>query len=258
MVKIIVTNLFVLLAVAFVYAQQEEVPMIQMQTGKGTVYNSEQSFEFRLATNGFGLGFNYGSIKTFYKSRLTYFSLSNVRSFKEVRQDKKIINVPSAPYQYGKINYLYNLEAGKCIKYFWSDKAPGKGVLVGYVLGAGVTLGILQPVFLKVKYTNPDDNELHYKDIKYTEETKETFLADDDIIGRSRLFKGLFQSILVPGLHGKAAIHCDFGKSDKFIAALEVGTKINLYTQAIQLVAFAPKKPYLIDLYLSLQFGKRS
>ena len=255
--RIIWTYLIICAFSLSLMGQETDAPMIQMQTGKGIVYNDERSFEIKLATDGFGLGFNYGKIKTFYKSNLTYFSLSNVRSFKEVRQDKKIVSVPSSPYQYGKINYLYNLEAGKAIKYFWSDKAPGRGVLVGYVLGAGVTLGVLQPVFIKVKYTNPDDNELHYKDIRYTEENKEEFLADDNIIGRSRLFKGLFHSALIPGLHGKAAVHCDFGKSDKFIAALEIGTKVNLYTQSFQIMAFSPKKPYLIDLYLSLQFGKR-
>jgi len=239
------------------YGQSTEGSLITLNTNKGVVYNTEYGLELRVHTNGFGLGVFYGKIKTFYKTSLTYFVLSNAKDGKEIKQDRKSVNFPTTPFAYGKINSLYNLEAGKSLKYYWSDKDANKGVMVGYMLGAGVTLGIMQPYYLKVKYTNPDDNHAYIKEVKYDEKNPSEFLTEDNIIGRAGLFKGFFQSRLIPGLHGQAAIHCDFGRSDRILTALQVGTKFNLYTQPVQFMANGSSKPYLLQFYLSLQFGKR-
>jgi hypothetical protein len=241
----------------YLSAQIGDPSMIFLNEDKGVVYNNEMFVELKVKTNGIGVGAGFGRIKTFYKSNLTYFSLENIKSNKEIRQDKKSANFPSTPYSYGKINTFYVIDAGKSIKYFWSDKDKYKGVLVGYKLGIGVSLGILQPYYLKVKYALPDDNRLYFKEIKYSPETAAEFLDQDNIIGKSKIFKGITESRLIPGVHGIAALHVDFNKSDEFITACELGTKIHLFTNPVSLMAYQKASPLVLDLFLSLQFGKR-
>lgn len=254
----IVFLLFITLNSSELYAQIGDPSMIFLNEDKGIVYNNEYFFELKAKTNGFGIGAGYGKIKTFYKSYLTYFSLENVRSIKEIRQDKKSANFPSSPYAYGKINSLYVIDAGKAMKYFWSDKDSYKGVLVGYKLGIGLSLGVLQPYYLRVKYSLPDDSKLYFKEIKYSEETATIFLSQDDIIGKSRLFKGIAQSKLLTGAHIQAALHFDFNKSDEFISAFEIGGKLHVFTSAYSLMAHQKASPLAFNLFLTMQFGKRS
>lgn len=230
-------------------------------TEKGIIYNSEQSVDLRVNTNGFSIGYNQGKIKTFYKTNIFYFDITLHRDIKENRQNNKVIFAPtnetSTAFYYGKTNSLYTIKAGKGIKRYWSDKATKKGVMVGYLLEGGITVGILQPYYIKVATLNEDTGLPELKEIKYGAGSDDLFLDNSRIFGRASLSKGLFESTFIPGIHLQAGLHSDFGKYDDFLKALQVGIMANIFTQPIQLMVNQPKRPYMLNLYLSLQFGRR-
>jgi len=238
-----------------------QMPSLVIPEEKGVVYNREFGVDMRVNTNGLSLGFTKGIIKTFYRSSTYYFDLTFYRDLKENRQNNKVIFAPtnetSNAFVYGKINSLYSIRAGKGIKKYWSDKASRKGALVGYILEGGITLGILQPYYIKVANLNEDTGLPELKEVKYGEKDNALFLDNARIFGRSSLFKGIFESALIPGVHAQAGIHCDFGKYDNFIRAVEVGAMANVFTQSVRLMVNQPARPYMLNFYLAFQLGKR-
>lgn len=228
---------------------------------KGVIYKREHNIDLRVNTNGYTLGLTTGKIKTYYKTSTLFFDITLHKDPRENRQNNKVIfastNETSTPFVYGKINSFYSVKAGKGLKKYWSDKASKRGVMVGYIIEGGVTLGILQPYYLKVAALDEDTGLPYLSEIKYGNGDEAKYLDNTRIFGRSHIFKGIFESKIVPGVHFQSGIHCDFGKYDNFIKALEVGAMINVFTQPIELMVNQPKRPYLVNFYLSLQFGKR-
>jgi hypothetical protein len=69
--------------------------------------------------------------------------------------------------------------------------------------------------------------------------------------------KGLNEIQFIPGLHAKTALHFDFAASKKTKLAVETGVNAEYYTKNVELMANQKAVPYLVDVYLSFQFGGR-
>ena len=262
MYKISIILALILCSLNSLLCQNDVQSSFVLPQSKGVVYNREYNVDLRLNTNGFTLGLTTGKIKTYYKSSTMFFDITLHRDLRENRQNNKVIFAPtnetSTAFVYGKANSLYTVKVGKGLKKYWSDKASKRGVMVGYIIEGGLTLGILQPYYLKVAALNENTGQPYLKEIKYGEGNDESYLDNSRIFGRANIFKGIFESKIVPGVHFQSGIHCDFGKYDNFIKAIEVGGMINVFSQPIQLMVNQPNRPYMLNFYLSLQFGKRS
>lgn len=261
-VKRAIGILCIVLTINFWASAQTETSVFMLPKEKGVVYNKEFNVDIRLNTDGFALGLSKGKIKTYYKTNSTYFDFAVHRHAREFRQNNKVIfpatGETSSTFVYAKQNSFYSLKVGKSLKKYWSDKASRRGVMVGYVLEGGVSLGVLQPYFIKVSALDEETGLIGLKEVRYDTETRDLFLNESRIFGRSHIMKGLFSSDIIPGIHAQTGIHCDFGRYDNFIKALEVGLMVNVFTKKIELMVDQPAKPYLINFYLALQFGRRS
>ena len=73
---------------------------------KGIIYNNEWSAEFKLHTNGYGIGFNWGEIKTYYKTQFYSINLDIIKHPREYRQNLRptYYNAQTRPFVYGKQN----------------------------------------------------------------------------------------------------------------------------------------------------------
>lgn len=233
----------------------------RLNAPKSFVYEREWNVDMRLKSDGFGIGFQTAKYKTYYKLFGTYFHFETHKHPKETRQNYKIVNPAtgesSTSFIYGKINSFNSLRVGKFVKRYWSDKANHRGVLVGYVLGGGLTMGFLKPYYIKAAEIDPETGQAVINEIKYTEEGKDEFLDANRIFGRASFNKGLWETKIVPGVNVTAAAHFDFGKYDQMIKAIEIGFLGQFFVQTIDIMANQPSKPYMANLYLSLQFGKR-
>ena len=97
--------------------------------------------------------------------------------------------------------------------------------------------------------------------MKYTGDNIDEFLNVDRIYGSSGFRKGLNEIKPVPGAHGKIAVHFDWGAFDEFVKAFEAGIMVDVFIREVPILVddtqFPENRPYFVNLYLTLQLGKR-
>lgn len=236
----------------------------------GIVYQKETTFDIKLHTNGLiALGFNSGKLKTYYQTRFWNIELGELKHHKEYRQSfdfrAPAANSIARSFIFGKQNNFYVLRGGFGEKRYLSDKAKRKGVALGVVYSGGPSLGILKPYYLELIRTDPDGgNNFYIRSEKYSPGNEDLFLDISRIYGSSGFTKGLGQLSVVPGLNFRAALHFDWGAYDEFVKALEAGIMADFYFKKIPIMVESPSVPnaenraFFINLYLTLQLGKRT
>lgn len=255
------------LIIGFLQAQQR-IPQGQnfYNNTRGVLYDKELAMDFKLHTNGFALGVNIGQLKSFYLTRYVHISIGEIKHAKEFRQNDGQISLTqvSRSFIFGKQNNFYNLRVGVGEKRYFSEKAARKGVAVGWSYEAGGTLGLLKPYYLQLLNSlEPGSLEFIIRSEKYSDETAERFLNIDRIQGASGFAAGLGELSVLPGLHGKLAMHFDWGAFDEFVKAMEAGVMVDVFFKKVpimvesQLVGDTENQPIFINLFLNLQLGKR-
>ena len=66
---------------------------------------------------------------------------------------------------------------------------------------------------------------------------------------------------ILPGGHGKVAVHFDWGAFDEYIKAVEAGIAVDVFPKKIPMmvpVEGVENRKYFINLFITLQLGKRS
>ncbi len=225
---------------------------------QGIIYNTEMSGLFRFHTNGFALGFNYGQLKTYYRTTTWQVELVHLKHPQEYL-DRIQFN-PARPgsngtsFTFGKQNSFFALNGGYGQKYYFSGKAKKQGVAVGMSYSFGPTLGFIKPYYLELYRT---DNRNATVIESYSEENASSFLDRNDIVGGGGFGYGFGDISLAFGGQAKAALHLDWGAFEEFIRAVEVGIMINVYNKSIPIMLEADNRPYFINLYFSAELGKR-
>ena len=65
---------------------------------------------------------------------------------------------------------------------------------------------------------------------------------------------------ILPGVHGKIAVHFDWGAFDQYVKAFEAGVMVDVFTKKAPImieVGDNQNRAYFINLFLNVQFGKR-
>ncbi len=239
---------------------QEIIQPRPLETSSGIIYNQELAFGLRLHTNGWAFGFSKGDIQTYYRTRFFHAELGEIQHPKEERQSfdnpGSINGRIARPFKFGKQNNLYVVRAGLGIKRYFTEKARHKGVAVGLAYEGGITLGLLKPYYLELRA--PDG--VVSVSTRYSPETADRFLNIWNIHGASGWTKGLTEISLLPGAHGKLAVHFDWGAFDEYVKAIEAGLMLDVFTKKAPIMVEADNvrnSQVFLNLFLHLQFGKR-
>ena len=231
---------------------------------KGLVYNRETAFQFRMHTNGFGLGTEFGRIRTYYLTRTFHVELGELKHHKENRANLDRSSATgriSRAFIYGKQNHFFVLRGGIGEKRYFSEKAKEKGVAIGISYKGGPTLGLLKPYYLDLISTeNPGSPFVSTVSVKYSESIHDNFLDPWNIFGASNWAKGFDEVRLVPGLHLQFSVHFDWGAFDEYLKALEAGIMADVFFQNVPIMVEVPNvenRPFFLNLFLNLQLGKR-
>lgn len=224
----------------------------------GIIYDNEWSAQARLITRGFGLGFHWGEIETYYKTNIYSLHLDFFRHVKQTRQNRRpsIYNSIARPFAYGKQNSFFSLKAGLGSKRYFSEKARQRGLAVGFTYQGGLALGFEKPYYLEV-LNDGDLNRNPTIDIKYEEETADQFLDLSRIEGASGFFKGLGEASILPGLHGRVELNLAWGAFEEHVRSLDVGLLLEIYPRTIDLMINEENAPYFLHFYINFQIGKR-
>jgi len=234
---------------------------------KGIVFDREFTVDLKLHTNGYALGINIARLKTFYLTNFFNFEFGEIKHPKQFRQSfdfrPSANGKVSRAFVFGKQNNFFVLRGGYGQKRYFSEKAKRKGLAIGVSYSGGVSLGLLKPYYLELNYPESSTNDIITRSEKYTEENADIFLDITRIFGASSFTKGLSELSVLPGGHGKVAVHFDWGAFDEFVKALEVGVMFDVYFQNVPIMVESPQvenvenRPLFINLFLNLQLGKR-
>jgi len=169
--------------------------------------------------------------------------IMNVRHPQEVRFSSPYGNY----FTFGKKNYLYSfrLQYGRDLILF--KKAPQQGVEKKAVFAAGPSIGIEAPYYVEYQVSNT---------LSRREQYNEEMLREY-IMGPGRLFQGLGDSKIVPGLNLKAALNFELGIFKSQVTGFEAGVLVDMYTREIDMMAKSKNQAVFPTLFLSLFFGNR-
>ncbi len=232
---------------------------------KGVIYNKELAFDVRLHTNGYAFAVNIGRIKTYYLTKYYHFEIGELKHPREHRHSfdypSQFSGRTSRSFVFGKQNTFLVVRAGMGAKRYFSEKAKRKGVAVGISYEAGPSLGLKKPYYLDFWRTpNNDPAQIFLVSEKYTGDNHDSFLDINKIYGASGFTKGFNEISVIPGIHGKMSVHFAWGAFDEFVKAFEAGIMVDAYLKKVPIlveVDNAENRPFFVNLYLTLQLGKR-
>lgn len=247
--------LYCILATPSVLVAQNRVE----NTPKGIIYNNEKALNMRLHSFGWNVGYESGKLKTYYLTNYYRLSIGELRHAKEVRKTTEFAAfAPSQgfkSYKYGKQNYAYVLRAAYGKKRYYSEKASRNGVAVGLNYSAGVNLALLKPYYIQIGGARNAENLM---EIKYSESTAKAFLDPTNIRGRAPFLTGMNETTVMPGANASVGLHLDWGAFDAYLKALEVGLQLDVFTKKLPIMANTENRPFFLNVYISLQLGKRN
>lgn len=226
----------------------------------GLIYNRETTFNFRLATNrSFGVGMEWGRLRTYNKTKTLSLSLSEMKHPKEQRQSAApSVRRSARPFVYGKRNSLFVLRSGWGAKHYYSEKAKQKGVAVGINYSFGPSLGLLKPYYLTINLEGANAGTGRPTAVKYSEKNKADFLNNSKILGAAPFTQGLGELSFIPGGTASIAYHMDWGAFDEMVKALDIGLVVDVFARKTPIfVGDEQNKQVFFNFFLNLQFGKR-
>jgi hypothetical protein len=232
-----------ILVISIFWAVPATAGFAQLQDGYE--YESEFIWGINKNTSG-GLigGFMFKKSFKVNERTLQTFGLEimNVRHPQEVRYNSQYGNF----FTFGKQNYLYTFRLQYGRDFILFKKAPQQGVEIKAVFAAGPSIGIEAPYYV----------EYEKQDIIVREQYNED-IAKETIYGPGRLFEGLGDSKIVPGINFKAALNFELGIFKSQVTGFEAGILVDVYAREIDMVVLAKNYSTYPTLFLAFFFGNR-
>lgn len=233
-----------------------------VQPSKQEIYTNSTQFMVKLSPAGIQLGYRFGELPNFYTDKYYQIEVGQIRHPKELNSGLQALKSSISRgffknYIYGKENSLYTLRASQGKTVYLSDKISKKNILVGYTYRYGLSAGVIKPYYIQVVKDGDGPYSREFEYIKYSEENREVFLNDEDVFGKAPFRKGLGEMRFTPGIHAQGGMHFDWSKDERVIMATEIGLMFDFYFSSIPLMVDQSSKPFFLNLYVSLQFGKR-
>jgi hypothetical protein len=219
---------------------------------KRTVYMNEFSIGPMFHTRGYGVNFRRNYFLDGYTKHGWELDAVNIRHPKEVNSFNQFEN-SSRGYVQQKINTLYSIRAGYSREYILVDKTDRGTVSLGIPIAAGMSLGMLKPVYIEVF-----NNEGFLRVERYDPNIHDF----NEIYGRAGFFTGFDEIEFRPGLYVKSGASFDFNLLDDKVTTLEIGAIADYFFASVPIM-FEPagvestNKAWFIQLYLTVNFGKK-
>lgn len=213
-------------------------------------YQKQSIFALMLRTNGYGVYYEMGKMKSPRFTNLFTVELSEIIHPKEEKGSSPQGFWLGNSYKYGKINNFYQAKLGVGKQYIFGQKGNKNGVAVLGIAKAGLSAGLVKPYYLQVD----DDGRNRY--IKYTPEDSALFIGNS-IIGSGGLGKGWSELKFNPGAYINTALRFDFGGYNETISALEIGVSVEAYSKKVQQMLYSKSDQLFMQAHVAIMFGNR-
>lgn len=231
------------------------------QWGLDTNYRQQFSLGGRLNTNGWSGLMYYQKRVSRTQAHFYQLSFSEIKHEKQVKQQGSNKNFPelgnASPFVFGKVNNLYTLQIGHGRELLLLPGVLEGNISISFRAQAGFSLAMLKPYYIKLIYADLSNNTAYLQEERYTEQNKDKFLKQDEILGSAKWSKGLDKITYVPGGYADAAFTLEPQKSKVFIQTITLGTQFALYAKSLPIMAERKAYPYQGSLYVGLALGKR-
>lgn len=244
--------LFLALMVTVASAQQLKDDRTRLQNGEdlNVMYRNEASFGIYAHTaGGIGLAYRRGYMMNAKRRRMFEIEAQNFKHPKEVKSVNSYFE-NSKGFVYGKLNSFLILRPGVGIQNQIYQKSDKKSVEIRYSYFVGATLAFAKPVYLEIVHTNDP------KSIT-TERYDPQVHTIDEIYGKAPFFTGIEKMKIYPGAYAKLALSFEYADRYNGIKAIETGVLVDVYPQALPMMAYAPKQWVYPSLYLKIIWGKK-
>jgi hypothetical protein len=240
------------------YSQEIEIDKNEERIVKnelrGIIYKQEYQYGFGFSTNGYFLNFRRSYSPSVFKERGLELDVAIVRHPKEVNGYSYIYQgLGSSSFVYGKLNSLYPVRFGYGEKHEIAQKIDVSSVEINYFYYAGVSMGIVKPIYLQINKAPISSFDVELVNERY-DPNKHTY---NDIYGGTLFTNGFRELTLYPGIYGKFGLDFDYKISTKRIATVETGILVDYYFRKVPIMAFEDNFSYFIAFYASINFGKR-
>lgn len=221
----------------------------QAQTQDSYEYQSEFIWGINKNTYG-GLigGFVFKKARKVSEKTLETFGLEimNVKHPQEVRRNSERTG---NFFIFAKSNYLYALRFQYGRDFILFQKAPQQGVEIKGVFAAGPSIGIVAPYYVEYTVGNSDGFS--------TRGQYNPNIEVQRILGTGRLFEGIGDSKIVPGINLKAAINFELGTIKSQVTGFEAGFLLDAYSKKIEMVPSAKNYSAYPTFFITLFYGSR-
>lgn len=246
-----------LLSVSIVSAQKKNKTFTA--DGENAIYKSEWSVGMRFHTNAISGFFEYVWIKDIKRRKLIQVNLFGYNDYRDKRI-KTIIpafsqDVTAKKYFYGKKNQFYSIQLMYGYRKVIANKSEEEGVKLAVTYMGGLSIGALKPYYLDLYYPIVDGFEI--KSERFSNENEQVFLDKNKIIGSSGFSRGFSKMTFAPGITAKVGLNFDFARKNTLVSSIEVGSQIDVFYKKLDVYVGGNNKPYILNLYLSMQIGNR-
>jgi hypothetical protein len=269
-VKKIVLSVIAVIVVTTLFAQQPTAPSskreakqqkknerrtrlneLSRQEEEGEiVYNKQNVFGLKLATDGYGIGYEFGKFKSPRKSILFNFELSEKKHPKEKREgffDPGQLRVNYLAF--GKKNTFYQARFGAALQQVIGGKGNKNGVSVSAIYGGGLSLGLVKPYIIDAVINDQGD----IKPSRYPEIIDSSYLE----VKAKGLSGGWSELKIRPGVYARTGMRFDYGRMNETVTAIEVGLSAEYYASKIPQMLFSKDKQFFFNAYLAILLGRR-
>jgi hypothetical protein len=226
--------------------------MLRMEEEGNLIFNKQNVFGIRLATDGYGLSFEKGKFKTPKRTLLYVFELNEKHSPKEHHISAQSDGFDFSSVVPYKLNNFYEFKAAIGQQILIGGKGNKNGVAVTALYTGGLTLGMLKPYELDISNAITGAGE---------RQTFAQFASDstvgDQITGASGFTAGWDHLTVKPGVNAKQAMRFDYGRLNQTVAAIEVGLTEEYFTGKMPIMYLVPAKQFFFNAYVSILFGNR-
>lgn len=247
----------------FAAQAQKKSKVLTLLDEENAVYKNEWSIGLRLHTNGYSAFYERVWIKSIWKKRVLQTNFFYFKDFKQKRVKSPYAEVYNTKgYYYGKQNNFWNVNVLYGNKKILGEKAEKNGVRVSMLYMGGVSLGILKPYGLDVVEAEQFNNAPPETVVRfYNEDNPNVFLDPFNnntiIYGPAGIGQGWNKIQPVPGVHAKFGFNFDWAGRENVIKSIELGTQVDIYYKKLPVMITSRSKPYILNLYLAFQLGKR-
>jgi hypothetical protein len=172
--------------------------------------------------------------------------LVNVKHPKEY---KYLSQFSGNTFIWAKQSYLYALRLQYGREMIFYKKANQQGVQINGQLAAGPTFGILAPYYIEYNPAGSGGT--------ITEQFDPERHNFNGIVGTGRLFQGLGESKIIPGINLKSSISFEFGTFKSNVTGFELGFMVEQYTKEVVIIPTADNQSFFPYAFITLFYGNR-